>query len=234
MAQPEMSYAPAYYQDSGQLFPAYQAAPAVPAAYPPPERSSPRHPPDGVPYRHSSEPSSAKHHTYHPSDSSVAQYSRHSLSQPSRPQSQQRPVAPASAPCVSSPPTHNSSSTGASNSSGTAAAAKEGRIHGSWTDHSSYMSNENHLPHGVSRVHKQSLPDDDGAEAGPGALLMLVCDRVPAEISIYFRWDKLTYLQHIVPPLNPHPHFLYRRLDLRYRRRLLCSPYLPSPSLLYN
>ena len=232
MGQPEMSYAPArYYQASDQFFPAYQPPPSVPAAYySPPDLSLPRHPPGGVPHRHPPESSSAKDHTHHPSDSSVAQYNRHSLSQPSRPQSEQRPLAPASAPCVTSPSPHNSLSTGASNSSGAATAAKEGRIRGSWTDHSSYMSNENHLPHGVSRVHKQTFPDDDGAEDGPDGLLMLV--GFPSSRRC-IQIDK-TNLSYIVPPLNSRSHLLHRRVYLRHLRRLLRPPYLASPALLHN
>lgn len=155
MSQPEMSYAPAYYQDSNQFIPA-----SMPAAYLAPEQQSfPRHSVDANPPRHPSERSSAR-----PPDPLIAQSHRHSLSQPSRPQSEKRPV-------VRSP--QGSSSTGASNSSG-ATTAKESRTRGSWTAQSPYMSNDNHLPHGVSRVHKQSFAEDDGPERSPDGLLMLV------------------------------------------------------------
>ncbi|OJJ76378.1 hypothetical protein ASPBRDRAFT_81032, partial [Aspergillus brasiliensis CBS 101740] len=51
---------------------------------------------------------------------------------------------------------------------------KEGRVRGSWTDHSSYMSGDN-PPNGASRVHKRAIHDDDLApeEVEPDALLML-------------------------------------------------------------
>lgn len=186
MTQPEVSYAPAYYQGSSPFISAYRPPhpPSAPAAYLS-EQSSSRHSQVGSSYRHPSEPVSAPDHPNHQSSPLVAQYYHSpSSSQPLRPQSDQpSPVARAS--FVSSPRLEDHSIlTRSSNSSGAAAARKESLTHGSgsWTDHTSYMSNENRHSHGVSRVHKQTFHDDEGSadsSGGEDALLMLVLPSFP-------------------------------------------------------
>ncbi|PYH91675.1 hypothetical protein BO71DRAFT_302235, partial [Aspergillus ellipticus CBS 707.79] len=59
---------------------------------------------------------------------------------------------------------------------------KEGRVRGSLTDHSSYMSGDNH-PNGASRVHKRAIQDEVAVEdEEPDALLMLFRLSVPVPV----------------------------------------------------
>ena len=183
MTQSEMSYAPAYYQDTGQFIPAHRlesggTPPAsVPAAYPPPAgQSLPRHYSlDGRDELRPPEPSSVQNLPNHLSDPLAGLYHhRFPISpQPLRPHSAQRSIVPASF-AASSRLENDSILDGSPNSNGPA--GNESRTRGSLTRHSSFMSTEVHSPHGVPHVQKQAFQrnEDRSANDGEDGLLMLV------------------------------------------------------------
>lgn len=176
MAHSEMSYAPAYYQDTGQFISALRLEPGTPpasdpVAYPPtPERSAPRHHSlDGPEKSCPSEPSSEQDAPNHLSDPLAGSYHDHFPSgpQPSPPHSVQRFVP-------SSYLGDDSILARSSNSNGVA--SNEGRTRGSWTGRSSFMSSEIPHPYGVPHVQKQAFMCNEERPASDreDGLLMLV------------------------------------------------------------
>lgn len=149
MSQPEMSYAPAYFQDSGHF-----ARPSVPTPY---RQSLPRHPHD-QPDR-----SSVQHSPDHArSPASPSQYSPPPAEQPS-----------AVPPSLAAHPRLEDGSIFTGSSSSSRGASKEDRTRGSWGGRSSFMSSDNRHPQAVPRVQKQAFHSDSSAD-GEDALLMLV------------------------------------------------------------
>ncbi|KAB8218208.1 hypothetical protein BDV33DRAFT_128022 [Aspergillus novoparasiticus] len=195
MRQPEMSHSPAYYQDQDHRVTAYlhdsTSAPA--AAHLPPEPPSlPNH---GHDFRHP-ELNSVENTipNAYPSDSWDNTSSRHPYRhsrQSHKPPHRQPPVesiypdseAPVVAPMtfVSSPYLDNGSILTQTSYSG-GAARKEERGRRSWTDHSSYMSSDNHHL-GVTRLQKRAIHTEEPlADDSQDALLMLFRLSVPVPI----------------------------------------------------
>lgn len=177
MAHSEMSYAPAYYQDTGQFISALRLEPGTPpasdaVAYPPtPERSVPRHHSlDGPENSCPSEPSSEQDAPNHLSDPLAGSYHDRFPwgPQPSPPHSVLRSV-PSS--CL------GDGSILARSSYSNGAASNERRTRGSWTGRSSFMSSEIPQPYGVPQplqkpafLCNEEQPTDDREDG----LLMLV------------------------------------------------------------
>ncbi|KAI9934876.1 hypothetical protein ASPWEDRAFT_175601 [Aspergillus wentii DTO 134E9] len=187
MRQPEMSHSPAYYQQSGQLVTAYPRDLSTSAAHLPPDSSLNRHQHhhhDDSSHRPLPGLSSVRDSDTRPNSGAVpSRHSRHPPQTPAesyRPESEQSVAVPVTS-VISSPHFENGSIlTWGSNSSG--AARKEERIRGSLTDHSSYMSGDNH-PHSVSRVQKRTIQDDDLLEDdNQDALLMLFRLSIPVPL----------------------------------------------------
>ncbi|KKK13405.1 hypothetical protein ARAM_006770 [Aspergillus rambellii] len=181
MRQPDMSHSAAYGQDQHQLVAAYLSDPANLPTVPPTALSSPRQstadhdgtvdfPPSELNSVHTS---TSRPHPSDPWDTSYPHSSRRSYRQPQpfsqfhrasvegiHPDIEHQAVAPVISGGV----------------------RKEARVRGSWTDHSSYMSGENHTPV-VARVRKRAIEDDDAPmDASEDALLMLFRMSLPIPI----------------------------------------------------
>ncbi|KAF7588689.1 hypothetical protein BBP40_005322 [Aspergillus hancockii] len=205
MKQPEMSHSPAYFQDPDHRVTTYlHDAPTDPPAPTAAHISSgppllpshiqdPRHEsrrlelnsadntiPNGYPSdswdssyaRHPRQPSQHSQQLHHHSPRQAQVESIYSNSEP--------PVA-APMTFVSSPYLDNGSMlTQTSYSSG--AVRKEERVRGSWTDHSSYMSGDNHHL-GASRIQKRAIHNEEPlADDNQDALLMLFRLSIPVPI----------------------------------------------------
>ncbi|OOF99623.1 hypothetical protein ASPCADRAFT_203394 [Aspergillus carbonarius ITEM 5010] len=193
MEQPQMSQPAAHHHDDSHLVTAYfpnSTPTAPPAAHLPPQLPSLSSP------QEASSPSEFNYHSGPPNTSDSDSHfqpphhhsrRQHSLSHPSQEpvehiyaESGQASVPPGTS--VSSPYLENGSIlTRASITS--EAVRKEGRVRASWTDHSSYMSGDNH-PNGASRVHKRAVHDDDipPEPEEPDALLMVFRLSVPVPV----------------------------------------------------
>ncbi|KAK1139650.1 hypothetical protein N8T08_000587 [Aspergillus melleus] len=203
MRQPEMTHSPAYYQEHGHLMTTSlhdpSTTPAVPPAAHHPSVSSPSDPPrskQGAAVYPPSELNSVEDTSPNafPSDSWDAsylhQYPQEPHQLPRHYQQQQAPgesiypdpEPPVVAP-VSVPPSrreNGSASTPASYSNG--ASRKEDRTRGSWTDHSSSMSGDNHH-HSAPRIHKRPIHEEEPlADDSQDALLMLFRLSLPVPI----------------------------------------------------
>ncbi|PWY71619.1 hypothetical protein BO70DRAFT_119279 [Aspergillus heteromorphus CBS 117.55] len=245
MKLPEMSHSAAYHQDESHLVTAYfpDSSPAAPpAAHLPPQSQSlsSSHPihhgagaaspsePDGVedlPSASSSDPHLQQPHRH--------SRQRHSLS--NQPQASVERTYPESDPVsalpetlVSSPYLENGSIlTRASITS--EAVRKEGRVRGSWTDHSSYMSGDNH-PNGASRAHKRAIQDEVPSEEEElDALVMLFRLTVPVPIfsfcaSLYTIFGLMFVI--LVSPLRICPCIPYFR-NTSFRAQL-CGLLVPQ------
>ncbi|KAL4807414.1 hypothetical protein BDV18DRAFT_137624 [Aspergillus unguis] len=247
MRQPDMSNTPVHYQDQPQIVAAYlsegESHPAaLPTAHLPAETqlSSPRHSTanhEAVDFS-SSERASVHTSTSRPYptdswDDSYPQPSRHSRHQSLKPVSQPvaASVAPVSSPYLEDSPILTPSS---------AAARKEDRTRGSWTDHSSYMSGDNRNP-GGTRVQKRTVQDEDIlSDKGQDALLMLFRMSLPIPIfsliaSIYTVFGLLFTL--LTTPLRVCSCIPYLKKtsfrtqlcdllvpQLHIHERLICSP----------
>ncbi|GAQ34757.1 hypothetical protein AtubIFM55763_001637 [Aspergillus tubingensis] len=199
MEQPEMSQPATHRQDDSHPVTAYfpNPTPTVPAAaaHPPPH-ILPSHSSPSPHHYHSEVDSSPSefhylddsHHISHPEYQQPQRHSRrqHSLSHQT-PQTGEHlypDLGQASVPPEASvaSPYHENGSVLSRASGASEVGRKEGRVRGSWTDHSSYMSGDNH-PNGASRVHKRAIHDDDIApEEEPDALLMLFRLSIPVPV----------------------------------------------------
>ncbi|KAE8371633.1 hypothetical protein BDV26DRAFT_122259 [Aspergillus bertholletiae] len=223
MRQPEMSHSAAYYQDQDYRVTTYlhDLTPAPAAARLPPELPSlPNH---GHEFRHP-ELNSAGNTTpnANPSDSWDNTYSRHSHRHSQQPQQlphRQPPVEsiyPDSEVPVVAPMTGG-------------AARKEERSRRSWTDHSSYMSSDNHHL-GVTRLQKRAIHTEEPlADDSQDALLMLFRLSVPVPIfslcaSLYTVFGLLFVL--LVSPFRICPCIPYFR-STSFREQL-CHLLVPQ------
>jgi hypothetical protein len=254
-----MSHSPAYYQDPDHRVTTYlhdsDVAPPAPAAahLSPVPQLLPGHP-----YEHRREsrlsevnPTENPIRNGYPSDSWDSSYSRHPR-QPSQhsqhsPQlhhhshrripgesifSNSEPPVVAPMTFVSSPYLDNGSMlTQTSYSSG--AVRKEERVRGSWTDHSSYMSGDNHHL-GATRIQKRAIHNEEPlADGNQDALLMLV--RISLH-SLFISWRLWLTARpaFIVSIIHPGPHFFLLRIPIYPLRITLCSFRLTSSHLLLH
>ncbi|RAH45644.1 uncharacterized protein BO95DRAFT_442759 [Aspergillus brunneoviolaceus CBS 621.78] len=197
MRQPEMSHSAAHHQGDNPLITAYFPD-SIPAA-PPAAHLTSDSPPLSPTQRHlhgveSSPPSDrdSGYDTLHPqpSDSHTQQY-HHPSRRRSIPSPHQGSVDtgyPSSAEPIIVPETvvaasHLENGSLVTRASMTSEAVrKEGRGRGSWTDHSSYMSGDNHM-NGAARVHKRAIVEDiTPEEEEPDALLMLFRLSIPVPV----------------------------------------------------
>ncbi|KAE8349509.1 hypothetical protein BDV28DRAFT_141077 [Aspergillus coremiiformis] len=176
MRQPEMSHSPAYFQDHDQRVTAYlhDSTPVPAGAHLSPEPPLlPKYICENGPDSLTSRLNSAEN-AIHPAGSRDPSYSRHPRrpSQPHRPPHRQPPVesiVPGSEGSVVAPVTGG-------------AVRKEERLRGSWTDHSSYMSSDNHHL-GATRLQKRAIHTEEPlANDSQDALLMLFRLSVPVPI----------------------------------------------------
>lgn len=192
-----MTHSPAYYHDHGHFMttslhdpsttPAVPPAAHRPSDYPSdPTRSKQGaavYPPSELNSVEDATTNSARSNAWdvsyshqHPQELQHLQHHHRHPQQPQVPResiyldSELPAVAPVSVP--SSRRENGSASTPASYSNG--ASRKEERVRGSWTDHSSSMSGDNHH-HSAPRVHKRPIHDEEPlADDSQDALLMLV------------------------------------------------------------
>ncbi|KAE8130950.1 hypothetical protein BDV38DRAFT_265804 [Aspergillus pseudotamarii] len=223
MRQPEMSHSPAYYQDHDHRVTAYlhDSTPAPAAAhFPPGPPSLPNH---GHDFRHP-ELNSVENTlpNAYPPDSWDNTYSRHShrhSQQPHKPPHRQPPaelIYPDSDVPVVAPMTGG-------------AARKEERGRRSWTDHSSYISSDNHHL-GATRLQKRAIHTEEPlADDSQDALLMLFRLSVPVPIfsfcaSLYTVFGLLLVL--LVSPFRLCPCIPYFR-STSFREQL-CHLLVPQ------
>ncbi|KAB8235371.1 hypothetical protein ETB97_001636 [Aspergillus alliaceus] len=246
MRQQEMSHSPAYYQEHDQRMTAYlhDSTPTPAAAHLSPE-------PSLLPNRlcenghdsRSSERNSAggTSPNAHPSDSWDRSYSRHPFRhshQPQKPPPRQTQVESiysnsegsvvAPMTFVSSPYPDNSSMLTQTSCSG-GGARKEERVRGSWTDHSSYMSSDNHHL-GAARLQKRAIHTEEPlADDSQDALLMLFRLSLPVPVfsfgaSLYTVFGLLLVL--LVSPFRICPCIPYFR-STSFREQL-CHLLVPQ------
>ncbi|KAB8253633.1 hypothetical protein BDV32DRAFT_133761 [Aspergillus pseudonomiae] len=212
MRPPEMSHSPAYYQDQDHRVTAYlhDSTPAPAAAHLPPEPPSLPNPRHDLRHPELNSGENTIPNAY-PPDSWDNTYSRH----PHR-HSQQAHKPPHRQPPVESIYPDPEVSAVAPMTGG--AARKEERGRRSWTDHSSYMSSDNHHL-GVTRLQKRAIHTEEPlADDSQDALLMLFRLSIPVPIfslcaSLYTVFGLLFVL--LVSPFRICP----------------CIPYLRSTSL---
>ncbi|KAF9893768.1 hypothetical protein FE257_009938 [Aspergillus nanangensis] len=181
MRQPEMSHSPAYYQDNGQLVTAHlpDTPPAAPsAAHVSPHssvsskhRSHRSNPPQGAVGSRPSSKDRTPTDKIHSSSDQWHSYTSHSHPPyPHNTKALGESIYPDSGPPAVAPVTNGG-------------VRKEERVRGSWTDHSSYMSGDNHHAHGATRVPKRPIPDDEPfADDSQDALVLLFRLSLPIPI----------------------------------------------------
>lgn len=259
MRQPEMTHSPAYYQDHAHLMTTSlhdpSTTPAVPsAAHHPDFSSDSTRSKQGAAVYSPSElnPAEGASSNVFPSDSwdvsDRPQVPQEPYRLPHHYQQQQVPgesiypdpessaAAPVSVP--SSRRGNGSASTPASYSNGVS--RKEERVRGSWTDHSSSMSGDNHH-HSAPRVHKRPIHDEEPlAYDSQDALLMLVSFLFQSCLPFHREGDSFTPLlifceMLVVPTLAAGTSIFSMCIAIHRLRLILCPPHHPlSPLLLHS
>lgn len=241
-----MSHSAAHHQGDNPLITAYfpDSIPAAPPAAHLTSDSPPLSPTQRHPHGVESSPPSDRDSGYdtlhpQPSDSHTQQY-HHPSRRRSIPSPHQGSVDtgyPSSAEPIIVPETvvaasHLENGSLVTRASMTSEAVrKEGRGRGSWTDHSSYMSGDNHM-NGAARVHKRAIVEDiTPEEEEPDALLMLVRLLPSRWFVVSWRKPWLTASLCAVPTLHPCSCLLLYRIPVYRLRSSLRPPRFPAPPL---